>query len=60
VTQPAEKPSSIENYLRIVGLLYLFIGLFIFARRWNATRAVHFYIFVWFPSSSTPSNSRAS
>jgi two-component system NtrC family sensor kinase len=45
VTQPTEKPSSIENYLRIVGLLYLFIGLFIFARRWNATRAVHFYIF---------------
>ena len=45
VTQPAEKPSSVENYLRIVGLLYLFIGLFIFARRWNATRAVHFYIF---------------
>ncbi len=45
VTQPVEKPSSIENYLRIVGLLYLFIGLFIFARRWNATRAVHFYIF---------------
>jgi hypothetical protein len=28
-----------------VGILYLFIGLFIFARRWNATRAVHFYIF---------------
>ena len=26
-------------------MLYLFIGLFIFARRWNATRAVHFYIF---------------
>jgi two-component system, NtrC family, sensor kinase len=45
VTAPAEKPFSIENYLRIVGLLYLFIGLFIFARRWNASRAVHFYIF---------------
>ncbi|GAC1703074.1 MAG: hypothetical protein NVS9B4_10090 [Candidatus Acidiferrum sp.] len=45
VTAPAPKPSSIENYLRIVGLLYLFIGLFIFARRWNAPRAVHFYIF---------------
>jgi PAS domain S-box-containing protein len=45
VTQPAEKPSSVENYLRVVGLLYLFIGLFIFARRWNATRAVHFYVF---------------
>jgi PAS domain S-box-containing protein len=45
VTQPAGRPSSVENYLRGVGLLYLFIGLFIFVRRWNATRAVHFYIF---------------
>ena len=45
VIQPAERPASLENYLRIVGLLYLFIGLFIFWRRWNATRAVHFYIF---------------
>jgi two-component system NtrC family sensor kinase len=45
VTAPAEKPASIENYLRTVGLLYLFIGLFIFIRRWNAPRAVHFYVF---------------
>jgi two-component system, NtrC family, sensor kinase len=45
VTAPAEKPASIENYLRVVGLLYLFIGLFIFIRRWNAPRAVHFYVF---------------
>ena len=45
VTTPGEKPASIENYLRVVGLLYLFIGLFIFARRWNAPRAVHFYVF---------------
>ncbi len=45
VTAPAEKPASIENYARIVGLLYLFIGLFIFIRRWNAPRAVHFFIF---------------
>ncbi len=45
VTAPAAKPASIENYLRLVGLLYLFIGLFIFARRWNAPRAVHFYVF---------------
>src|SRR5690242_15579808 len=45
VTAPAEKPLATENYLRIVGLLYLFIGLFIFIRRWNAPRAVHFYIF---------------
>ena len=45
VTAPAEKPLATENYLRAVGLLYLFIGLFIFIRRWNAPRAVHFYIF---------------
>jgi two-component system NtrC family sensor kinase len=45
VTAPQENPSSIENYLRILGLLYLFIGLFIFVRRWNAPRAIHFYIF---------------
>ncbi|HKS81008.1 MAG TPA: ATP-binding protein [Candidatus Acidoferrales bacterium] len=45
VTVPPENPSSIENYLRITALLYLFIGLFIFVRRWNAARAVHFYIF---------------
>ncbi len=30
VTAPAEKPLATENYLRAVGLLYLFIGLFIF------------------------------
>ena len=45
IVAPAPKPLGIENYLRVVGLLYLFIGLFIFARRWNANRAVHFYIF---------------
>ena len=45
VTAPAERPASIENYERFVGLLYLFIGLFIFVRRWNAPRAVHFYVF---------------
>jgi len=45
VTVPAEKPASIENYGRFVGLLYLFIGLFIFVRRWNAPRAIHFYVF---------------
>src|SRR5262249_43961642 len=45
VTTPASKPSSSEDYLRIIGVLYLFIGLFIFVRRWNAPRAVHFYVF---------------
>jgi two-component system, NtrC family, sensor kinase len=45
VTAPQDTSSSIENYLRATALLYLFIGLFIFARRWNAPRAVHFYVF---------------
>ncbi len=45
VTVPQENPRSIENYLRVTGLLYLFIGLFILWRRWNAPRAIHFYIF---------------
>jgi PAS domain S-box-containing protein len=45
ITAPAQKPFSIENYLRVVGLIYLFIGLFIFIRRWNAARALHFYLF---------------
>jgi two-component system, NtrC family, sensor kinase len=45
VTIPQTSPGSIEDYLRITALLYLFIGLFIFVRRWSAPRAVHFYIF---------------
>jgi PAS domain S-box-containing protein len=45
LTAPSEKPLNTENYLRIVGLIYLFIGVFIFIRRWNAPRAVHFYVF---------------
>jgi len=45
ITAPAPKPLSIENYLRVVGWLYLLIGVFVFVRRWNATRAAHFYAF---------------
>src|SRR5579862_7568730 len=45
VTVPQDTSSSIENYLRLTALLYLFIGLFIFVRRWNAPRAIHFYVF---------------
>jgi two-component system, NtrC family, sensor kinase len=45
VTVPQENSASIENYLRITALLYFFIGLFILWRRWNAPRAIHFYVF---------------
>ena len=45
VTVPEDTSSSIESYLRLTALLYLFIGLFIFVKRWNAPRAIHFYVF---------------
>jgi two-component system NtrC family sensor kinase len=45
VTAPQQVSSSLQNYLRVTALLYLFIGLFIFVRRWNAPRAIHFYVF---------------
>jgi PAS domain S-box-containing protein len=45
VLEPTNQPTSLHNYLRVVGLLYLFIGLFILWRRSTAPRAVHFYLF---------------
>ncbi len=45
ITEPQQNPSSRADYLRLTALLYLAIGLFIFVRRWNAPRAIHFYIF---------------
>src|ERR1700676_5734796 len=33
ITTPPHKPLSVENYLRVVGLLYLFIGFFFFLGR---------------------------
>ena len=45
LTAPAEKPTLIWNCFGILSLLYLFIGIFIFLRRWTAPRAVHFYTF---------------
>jgi two-component system NtrC family sensor kinase len=45
VTVPVENPSSQWNYLEVIALLYLFIGIFIFVKRWTAPRAIHFYIF---------------
>ena len=45
ITEPYQDPYQIANYLRFLALLYLFIGLFIFVRRWTAPRAIHFYLF---------------
>ncbi len=45
VTASAPRPLGAENYLRLVGLAYLLIGLFVFLRRWSAPGAIHFYLF---------------
>jgi len=36
---------SLEFGLRIIGLIYLIIGLYVLFRRWGAPRATHFYLF---------------
>lgn len=46
VTAAQQNPDSrTDDLLRVIALLYLAIGLFIFVRRWNAPRAIHFYVF---------------
>jgi len=45
VIAPQDNSRSIHYYLGVVGLLYLLIGAFILARRWSATKSVHFYVF---------------
>ena len=45
VTTPFRQPNVIWNCFGVLAVLYLLIGLFIFAKRWTAARAVHFYVF---------------
>lgn len=45
ITVPQQTPSSLTYFREIIGLLYLFIGAFIFFRRWSAPHSLHFYIF---------------
>jgi PAS domain S-box-containing protein len=40
---PAER--SLNNWLRLIGLIYLGIGLYVLLRRWTAPSSTHFYIF---------------
>src|SRR5690348_6968310 len=42
ITAPEENPTPIWNYLGVLALLYLFIGVFIISKRWTAPRAIHF------------------
>jgi two-component system, NtrC family, sensor kinase len=40
---PADRP--LNNWLRLIGLIYLSIGLYVLLRRWTAPSSTHFYIF---------------
>ena len=40
---PAER--SLSNWLRLIALIYLGIGLYVLLRRWTAPGSTHFYIF---------------
>src|SRR5262249_30281186 len=40
---PADK--SLNNWLRLIALIYFGIGLYVLLRRWTAPSSTHFYIF---------------
>ena len=40
---PADR--SLNNWLRLIGLIYLGIGVYVLLRRWTALGSTHFYIF---------------
>ena len=42
---PVPVDRSMAQALRIIGLIYLAIGLYVLFRRWTAPRATHFYVF---------------
>ena len=43
VLVPAER--SMNDWLRLIALIYLGIGIYVLLRRWTATGSTHFYIF---------------
>jgi PAS domain S-box-containing protein len=43
VLAPADR--SMNDWLRLIALIYLGIGLYVLLRRWTATGSTHFYIF---------------
>jgi len=60
VTQPAEKPSSIENYLPLLACSTSSSACSSSRAAGTPRAPCTFTFFAWFPSSFTPSNSRAS
>jgi len=45
VVIPEPSDRSLALGLRIIGLIYLAIGIYVLFRRWTAPRATHFYLF---------------
>src|SRR6266567_5987821 len=45
VVIPEPLDRSLAQALRVIGLIYLAIGLYVLFRRWTAPRATHFYLF---------------
>src|SRR5258708_17643052 len=43
ILEPWERP--LNNWLRVIALIYLGIGLYVLLRRWTAPGSTHFYIF---------------
>jgi PAS domain S-box-containing protein len=43
IPEPADR--SLQAGLRLIGLIYLAIGIYVLFRRWTAPRATHFYLF---------------
>src|SRR5271169_5761561 len=42
---PVPADRSLDNWLRLIGLIYLGIGLYVLLRRWTAPGSTQFYIF---------------
>ncbi|HTX76784.1 MAG TPA: ATP-binding protein [Terracidiphilus sp.] len=42
---PEKQDRSLQQALRVIGLIYLAIGIYVLFRRWTAPRATHFYVF---------------
>ncbi len=45
VVIPEPTDRSVPQALRLIGLIYLAIGIYVLFRRWTAPRALHFYLF---------------
>ncbi len=43
IPEPADRVMA--SVLRVIGLIYLSIGIYVLFRRWTAPRATHFYLF---------------